>query len=203
MFLIAMLALVHPALIIVPPAAYILMRGLRTARKHGPFKSREIKAPAIKRSAFHVNDSRSSTVSSGGELRLDSIKTGKEKLYAVNLKLATLNYLAVHSPSIGKLTLSGAIAFKGIKNEALLKNLLLNMPTDFSLITIRRRGNGDLHLLIPRITVPVYKKEKAISMLTGLLTSLATSLPADEVKVLAGKQLVLALINASLGGVRA
>ncbi len=130
------------------------------------------------------------------------IKDSKEILYNINLKVGVIGCVAISSSSIGQLTCSGAIIFKNIKDEAILKELLSNIPTDFTFTIIKSERYGNVYLLSPKISISVYGKEKGISIISGITNSLATSIPANEVKVLSGKQLITTLLNASLGGLK-
>ncbi|RLE55974.1 MAG: hypothetical protein DRJ26_00085 [Candidatus Methanomethylicota archaeon] len=122
-------------------------------------------------------------------------------IFDVNIKLGVLGCVALCSSGLGGFSVSGALAFREIRDEELFKKILQSIPADYSFIFIRNKSRGDFYLLCPRISSSIRSKDEAVSIISGILNSLATSIPASEVKILKGEELVSALLTASFWGV--
>ncbi|MCS7385893.1 MAG: hypothetical protein DRJ18_02490 [Candidatus Methanomethylicota archaeon] len=125
----------------------------------------------------------------------------QKAIFDISMRLAVLGYVALSSVGLGGFSVSGAVAFREVQDEELLKRLLQSIPVDYSLIYVKSKAHGDLYLLCPRTSSSIKGKDEAVSIITGILNSLATAIPANEVRILEGKELVNALLTASFRGV--
>lgn len=129
-----------------------------------------------------------------------NVKSFREKIFNVNLRISVSRCIATYSIGLGRYLLLGAIVFRNIKNESLLREIILNLPVDFSFSFIRRvDSSGDLYLLCIRVKASFQNYDDKASMLIGILNSLATTIPADEIKILENRDLISSILNLNLG----
>lgn len=128
-----------------------------------------------------------------------NVKNFDEKTFSINLKISVTKCVATYSIGLGRYILLGAIIFRKIKNESLLKEIIINLPVDYSFTVIRRiNGSGDVYLLCLRVKSSFQNYDNKVSMIIGILNSLATTIPADEVKILEGRNLLSSILNVNL-----
>lgn len=179
-----MLALVNPILLLPLAAFFLAFRYIKNRRCNGS-KNREksLKNKSCKLIYPKVD-----------------VKNFNEKTFNINLKISIAKCIAIHSIGLGKYLICGAILFRIIKDESLLREIIASLPVDYSFTVIRTNNYGDAYLLCPKIKASFLNYDNKASMMIGILNSLAATIPADEVKILEGRDLLSFILNANLGG---
>lgn len=128
-----------------------------------------------------------------------AVRSFNEKTFNVNFKVSVSRCIATYSNSLGRYIILGAVVFRKIRDEALLRELILNIPVDYSFSLIKgNNGPGDTYLICLRVKASFYDYEDKVSMTIGVLNSLATTIPADEVKILEDRDLLFSILNVNL-----
>jgi len=139
---------------------------------------------------------------SSREIAFRKISINRGENVKLSIRLEILENLLIVSDSFHFSNVYGGLSFSNISNSTLLRSILLRIPYEYYLIFKGGGGSSELYFLIISAKFSFYDRDSVISKVLELVNSLSISIPAEDVKIMSGNEILSEIFNNRSRGVK-
>lgn len=129
------------------------------------------------------------------EILFRKINLGHGRNFKFSIELEVLENLLVIFGSFGFSNVYGGLSFSTIRDSNFLRNILLGIPYEYYLVLKGGKDSGELYFLIINAKFNFYNRDSVISKILELINSLSISIPARDVKIMSGDEILKNFLN--------
>lgn len=129
------------------------------------------------------------------EIIFRRISLGRGKNFKFSIELEVLENLLVRFGSFGFSNVYCGLSFSTIRDYNFLRNILLGLPYEYYLILKGGKDSSELYFLIINAKFNFFNRDSVISKVLELINSLSISIPARDVKIMSGNEILKNLLN--------